>query len=196
MLIVNDGDDATVNQTVGTAVATLPLSNLQLYSNSRIFRSTDIAQVQFTYTWVQPRILSGVSLWRHSMSDTSTWRVELFEDVGMTTLIEDSLIMPAVQQKALGELEFLIDPLVSDGSDARFQSSDFWFNDCLVGAMRITLADTNNIKGHIDVTRIYVGRAQQPKVNFSFGHALGWLSTTKKKRTSGGTLYAKKTSKA
>lgn len=192
MLIVNDGDEAVVAQTIGTAVATLPLANLQLYSNSRVFRSTDIAQVQFTYKWVQPRILSGVSLWRHNMSDTSTWRIELFEDVAMTTLIKDSLVIPAVQQKTLGELEFLIDPLVSSVSDARFQSSDFWFDSCLIGAMRITLVDVDNTIGHIDVTRIYVGRALQPSTNFSYGHSLGWLSSTKKKRTSGGSLYAKK----
>lgn len=192
MLIVNDGDDATVNQTIGSAVPTLPIENIQLYSNSRIFRSIDIDQVQFTYTWVQPRILSGVSLWRHNMSDTATWRVELFEDVAMTTLIKDSLAIPAIQQKTLGELEFLIDPLVSDVSDSRFQSSDYWFDDCLVGAMRITLIDVDNPKSHIDVSRIYVGRALQPSINFSYGHSLGWLSTTKKKRTSGGTLYAKK----
>lgn len=192
MLIVNDGDDAVVNQTIGSAIPTLPLTNLQRYSNSRIFRSTNINQVQFTYKWVQPRILSGVSLWRHNMSDTATWRVELFEDMAMTVLLKDSLVMPAVQQKALGELEFLIDPLVSDVSDARFQSSDFWFDDNLIGAMRITLVDVDNSVGHIDVTRIYVGRALQPSVNFSYGHSLGWLSATKKKRTSGGTLYAKK----
>ncbi len=192
MLIVNDGDEADVNQTIGTAVTTLPLSNLQIYTNSRLFRSNDIAKVQFTYTWIQPRILSGISLWRHNMSDTSTWRVELFEDIAMTKLIIDSLDMPAIQQKALGELEFLIDPLVSDVGEGRFQSSDYWFDDCLISAMRVTLIDPNNTQGHIDVTRIYVGRALQPSINFSYGHSIGWLSTTKKKRTSGGTLYAKK----
>jgi len=192
MIIVNDGDDASLSQTIGSEIATLPLSNLQVYSNSRLFRSANIAQVQFVYSWVQPRILSGVALWRHNMSDTATWRVELFSDIAMTNLVKDSLVVPSVQQKALGELEFLIDPLVSDVNDARFQSSDFWFNDCLVSAMRITLVDVDNAFGHIDVTRIYAGRALQPTINFSYGHSIGWLSSTKKKRTAGGTLYAKK----
>jgi hypothetical protein len=192
MLIVNEGDEAVVDQTIGRTLSSLPVTNLQRYSNSRIFRSPDVEHVELTYVWAQPRLLSGVSLWRHNMSDTATWRVELFEDIAMTILLNDSLIMPAVRQKALGELEFLIDPLVSAVSDARFQSSDYWFEDNLVGAMRITLIDVDNSVGHIDVTRIYVGRALQPNVNFSYGHSLGWLSATKKKRTNGGTLYARK----
>lgn len=192
MLIVNDADEATITQSTGTAVATLPLSNVQLYSNSRVFRTTDINQVVLALTWTEPKVLSGVSLWRHTLSIAGTWRVEVFADIAMTQLLKDSTTLQAVKQKALGEIDWIIDPLVSAVDDNKYQGSDFWFDDVAAQAVRITLIDPTNINGFFDVTRLYVGRALQPNINFSYGHTFGWASKAEKKRTAGGTAFAKK----
>lgn len=192
MLMVNDADTATLSQTIGTEVATLPLSNVQLPSNSRTFRTMDHAQVQIVMTWASPVLLSGVVLNRINVSDGATWRVEVFSDVAMTSLIHDSLVLQAVEQKSLGELEFLIDPLVSAVVSMKITACDHWFESGIAQAVRITIIDANNSNGFIDVGRIFAGRALQPKVNFSYGHKSGWISQTEKRRTSGGSVHVKK----
>lgn len=192
MIIVNEADDATISQSIGTAFSTLPLTHVQLYSNSRVFRSPDINQVQFSLTWTVPKILSGFALWRHNMSSSSTWRIEVFADQAMTQLMYDSNTLQAVEQKAIGELDWLIDPLVSAAVESRYQSSDHWFDDIAAQAVRVTINDPDNEKGFIDITRIYVGRAIQPAINFSYGHSFGWLSQAQAKRTAGGTRFNKK----
>jgi len=192
MLIVNDADKAVINQTIGTEIATLPLSNVQKYSNSRVFRTMDIAQTQFTMKWIEPVIMSGVVLWRNNFSNSATWHIEIFSDEAMTTLLYDSLVLPAVEQKTLGEIDWLIDPLVASVVDMKLRACDHWFDDISVQAMRITLVDPDNEHGFIDIGRIYAGRALQPRFNFSYGHKSGWKSQTKQKRTSGGSGFAKK----
>ncbi|OUR62063.1 hypothetical protein A9Q74_06335 [Colwellia sp. 39_35_sub15_T18] len=192
MLMVNDADTAALSLATGSEVATLPLTNVQLPSNSRTFRSLDIAQVQIVMTWQNPVLLSGVALNRINVSDGATWRVEVFSDVAMTTLIHDSLVLQAVQQKNLGELEFLIDPLVSAVVSMKITACDYWFESGIAQAVRITIIDVNNANGFIDIGRIFAGRALQPKINFSYGHKSGWISQTEKRRTAGGSVHAKK----
>lgn len=192
MLMVNDADTALITQSIGSEVATLPLSNVQNPSNSRTFRTLDVAQTQLVMTWQEPKLISGVVLNRINISTTGTWRVELFSDVAMTILLQDSLVMQAVEQKSLGELDWLIDPLVSAVVQMKIRACNYWFDDIAVQAVRITIVDADNEYGFIDISRIYAGRALQPSVNFSYGHKAGWISQTQKKRTAGGSVYAKK----
>lgn len=192
MLMVNDADTATIVQSIGSEVATLPLSNVQNPSNARTFRSVDFAQVQLVMTWQEPVLMSGVVLNRINVSTTGTWRVELFSDIAMTVLLKDSLVMQAVEQKSLGEIDWLIDPLVSAVVEMKIRACNYWFDDVAVQAVRITVVDADNEYGFVDIGRIYAGRALQPSVNFSYGHKAGWISQTQKKRTAGGSVYAKK----
>jgi len=201
MLIVNDFDDAELSLIAGGEVGSLPLSHLQVYSNSRHYRSTNTNEVQLTLTWQQPRILSGCALRRHNMSSSSTWRIEVFKDTALTDVGYDSNNLwptgkPAIEQKTLGELEWLVDPLVAKAVDAKYQDSDIWFDTQLAHGVRITLNDPDNVPGFIDLSRIYIGRALQPRVNFSYGHTMGWLANpNKKKRSMGGTAFGKKAAK-
>jgi hypothetical protein len=191
LLMVNDADDASLSLNIGNEISTLPLVNLQTYGNAKLFRCYEVAKVQFTYVWDELRALSGVCLNRHNMSVTGTWRIEIFSDAGMTDLLLDSTAILAVDQKQLGELEFLIDPLVAKAFATRFQSSEYYFDVQLAQAMRITLVDPDNEYGFIDVTRLYAGKALNPQVNFSYGHSLGLTSNAKPKRSAGGGVYVK-----
>jgi len=198
-LMVNDADDAVINQTKGTEVSTLPLTNLQWYSNSNVFRSTDTSEVQFTLVFPDPRILSGIVLRRHNISQAGTWRIEIFSDQAMTNRIYDSTAanggeeLLAIEQKTLGELEWVVDMIVSPVLGGRYHDSDHWFDDMLGLAIRITVKDPENTLGFFDITRIYAGRALQPEINFSYGHKFGWLGKTNQKRTAGGSVFGKKT---
>lgn len=195
MLMVNDADTATITQTIGDEVATLPVTNVQNPSNSRVFRTMDIVQTQLLMTWPTPILMSGIALNRINMSNSGTWHVEVFSDIAMTNLVHDSLIKQVAEQKMLGEVEFFLDNLVPSVVEMKLRACDHWFEDVVTQAVRITLVDVNNEFGFIDISRIYAGIALQPKVNFSYGHKSGWISSTKQRRTNGGSVHAKKRAK-
>jgi len=194
MIIVNDADKANLSLSVGSEVASLPLTNVQNNLNSRVFRTADVAQVQIAMTFDEPTILSGLVLWRHNLSDAATWQIELFSDVAMTQPITDgdSGELQAVEQKTLGEHDWLLDTLVSAVVNTKLRASNHWFSSEAVQAVRITVKDPLNDYGFIDIGRIYSGIVLQPLVNFSYGHSLGWASQSQKKTTAGGSTFSKK----
>jgi len=195
MLIINDANEAVLSQTVGNEVNTLPLANVKLNSHARTFRSLNHEHVQIVMHWQAPVMLSGLVLDHINASDTATWHVELFDDVGMSVKVYDSLVMPIVEQKTLGELEWLVDPLISKVVKTVTPSCEQWFDDVYASAVRITIKDPLNTDGFIDIRRIFAGRALQPRVNFSFGYKVGWIGQSQQRRTAGGGVHTKRNSR-
>ncbi len=194
MLMKNLWDSASASVTTGDAVSTLPLVHSQRYGRSLTTgitpNETGLSVIEFNLAELS--LVNGLVLYRHWLSNGAQWRLQLFEDLNCSgTELFDSGLVDAVPTKALGELNWLVDPLVSSAFDNwPFKFSQFWFDDCFAFSGRITLQDTEARDGIHEFDRVYLGRAFQPKVNFNYNSEFAWQQNTQQKQTAAGSVYA------
>jgi len=183
-------DESTLNLATGTTEITgLELSNTQLYSNSEIFRTPTLINAQLNMFFSEISFVSGLVLWRHNLSATATlqWRGYASSDLSGTPVF-DSGVVNAIDIKNLGEMNFGIEPLganIYDNSAFTSRFTELWlknnneqFEPVAVQSQSIVINDPDNLDGYIDLTRIYNGLAQSPKVNFSYGAKLSFEATS------------------
>lgn len=193
LLVDNYYDQATLALSTGTEAGEMLLSNTQQYGNEMRFVSTDFNQVVITGNFDIAKLLSGFVLYRHNLSNTATFQLEIFDDLNQVGVkVYDSLTTPAVQQRNYDEWDWRIEKLVSSPFDnwaVRF--SQLWFAEVFGLSFRITINDPDNEAGEIEVTRIYMGRTFSPSRNFNWGQKTQVKSNSKQVRTDGASLYTK-----
>lgn len=194
MLIDNLWDVAIPSIETGGAVASLPLSNSQTYGRSKTSAITPDGAgnsvIEFDCPFLS--LASGIVLYRHWLSDVAQWRVELFDELGQTgNMVYDSTLTDCTLTKTLGDLDWLVDPLVSsvfDGWPHKF--SQLWFPGVFFQSGRITIIDEDARDGLHEFDRIYLGQAFSPTYNFSYGHSHQWLSTAEQRKTAAGSTFS------
>lgn len=195
MLMVNQWDRAAVSVTTGTPVTNLPLTNSQRYGRSLTAGITPDATGKSVIEFSMPEfnLISGLVLYRHWLSNSATWRVELFEGENCTgNKLHDTGTQEAVPTKNLGELLWLADPLVATIFEGwPFKYSQLWLDEPVFAwSGRITLVDSGSRDGIHEFDRVYLGQTVQPLVNFNYGHQHQWQSNQQLKRSVAGSLYA------
>lgn len=194
MLVVNDFDEASVELVTGSAVATLPVTNLQFYNNSRIFRVTSTEFV-LKGDFTNIRLITALVLWRHNWTAAAKFRLELFGNADQTgSTVFDSGWVDALPQTTYGEWDWRLQPVVSsllDGWATKY--SQLWFGDVFASSYRLTVQDPLNESGQLDLTRIYMGRHYSPDVNFSWGSTFAFGSNETQQRTDDGGLFSNAT---
>lgn len=188
-IIVNAADEATLTASPAVA-ATLPVTNLQLQSRAKAMRTTSTADQQILGTWTSAQVLSAVVLWRHNLTSAATWRLELFDAASQAgNTVYDSGAVVAAPPKALGDLEWGVDPLgasVFTGWELAY--SDLWFTPVVALSFRLTISDATNPAGYFQASRLLLGRYLETETGQSFGYRLTWEEATTLERTDGGTL--------
>ena len=194
MLVINDFDKATVALTTGAVVATLPATNLQLYNNSRIFRSTSLSIV-LAGNFEDIRLISALVLWRHNITAAGTVRLQLYANANQTgAVVYDSGAIGALPQTAFGDWDWRIQPVVSSAFDSwATKYTQLWFDGVFARSYKITIADAVNPDNRIDITRIYMGRHFSPAVNFNYGNPWSFDSKEEPLRTDDGGLFGNAT---
>jgi hypothetical protein len=164
--------------------------NLQDPTRARVVCSTSTASQQILGDFDADTLVNSLVLWRHNLSNQATWRIELFDEVGQAgNLVYDSEVLPAINIKALNDLDWGVEPLgASAFTDWALAYSVLWFAWTAARSFRLTLSDPLNSDGYIEASRLIVGRYFEPKYNASFGSALAWVDTSTHSRTAGGTL--------
>lgn len=192
MMIVNEFDGATLSLESGTIAPSLPVNNLQTYNNSRRLRTTSTDFV-LVGDFDDITLCTGIVLWRHNFTAAATLRVELFGGAGQSgDLIFDSGVIDALPQSAWTDWDWRVDPLVNSAfQDTDTQYSQIWFGEFFVRSFRISVSDTANPAGYLDLTRIYMGRHFSPSVNFSWGSQLSFGSADDQLRTDDAGLFGK-----
>lgn len=193
MLMKNLWDECTLSVTTGSAIPSLPLTNSQKYGRSLtagITPASGVSVVMFNLDALT--LVNGLVLYRHWLSNGATWRVELFEGPNCSGgLLFDSGVMDAIPTKALGELDWLVDPLVSSAFDTwPFKFSQLWFGETFALSGRITIQDENSRDAIHEFDRVYLGQAFQPSVNFSWGTEFAWQTTAAQKQSAAGSVFA------
>lgn len=190
MLIVNEFDSASVALTSGVLIPSLPPSHMQIYNNSRVFRSQSLNLV-LQGDFADIRLISAFVLWRHNLTAAATVRLELFSESNQTgTRVYDSADQFALPQITYGDWDWRVQPVVAsafDGWATRY--SQLWFEPVFARSYRLTIRDPLNPAAYIDITRLYMGRHFSPAVNFSYGSQWGFDSAESQIRTDDGGLF-------
>lgn len=191
MVVINEFDSATVTQSAGTAVASLPAANMQMYNNSRIWRSLTVASSVLQGNFADIKLISALVLWRHNLTNAATIRLQLYASANQTgTVVYDSGEMPAVQQITFGDWDWRVQPVVASAlDDWAVRYSQLWFAAVFAASYKITIKDPLNSSGQLDATRIYMGRHFEPAVNFSYGRQWQLGSNAQQLRTDDGSLF-------
>lgn len=184
----NDGDAATLTASPAMS-GTLPVTNLQDSSRARVARTTSTAAQDIKGTWSVAKVISALALIRHNLTSSSTWRLRLYSDASWIALVYDSGNPVAVPPKALGDLEWGVDPLgASLFTGWALAFSSMWFTPVTAGSFILTLTDATNPAGYLEASRLFIGRYLEPSYNMEWGFRLAWNEATTQERTDGGTL--------
>lgn len=192
----NEWDSASLVLTKGAAAPALPLAHTQRYNNSRTFRTQGLEEVEIVFSLPDPRVLSGIVLWRHNLTTAARIRLELFDQDNATgSKVYDSGPFEAIEAKTLGDLQFGLEPLgATTFSDWDLAYSVKWFELVAAKSGRLTISDPANLDGFLEICRVYLGRSLEPVFNVDLGHVLKWRTQTKEARTAGGTIHTLETS--
>lgn len=193
MLMNNRWDECDLTATTGAVIPSLPLAHSQLYGRSKTVGITpDNGVSVIVFNLPALTLLNGLVLYRHWLSNGAKWQVELFDGANCTgALLFDSGLQDAIPTKNLGELDWLVDPLVASPFDVwPFRFSQLWFTETFALSGRITLQDDAARDGIHEFDRVYLGQALQPTVNFSWGSEFAWQTTASQKVTTAGSIFA------
>lgn len=177
-------DDATITSTPA-AVPGLGPDNLQVSDRGAVYRVLgDSATLQVDLP--SNARIGALVLWRHRLSTAANWRVRLYDEPALGgTLQYDSETTAAIPAKALGELDWGIDPL-----GAAIAGMDYSYmllpDDLVTRSIRIDIADPGAER--IEVGRLFGGGTLRPTFNFRWGQALAWERDTVRTRTAAGGL--------
>jgi hypothetical protein len=192
LLIKNDSDLATITAAAGTTLAaTLPITNVQKYNNSRVARFTSVASSIIKGDFASSKLINSIIIWRHNLTSAATWRIKLYDGAGQTgTLLYDSGDIKALVSKALNELDWGIDPLGANIFDnfGRIYSVLWTPEIYKTRSFSIELKDPSN--SFIDVARLYMGKYFSTEINAAYGMKNMWQDDTQQTRTSGASLWS------
>lgn len=170
-------------------VATLPETNLQNAYREQVARWTTIDAQSITLTWSGAKAVSCVCLYRNNFSSSATWRVRVYEDATLATVVYNSGYVDACAPVPLGNLVWGVDPLgKSLYSDWDYGVATLWFTAVLGGGVVIDIIDSENADGYCEASRLFVGSYFEPTCGVALGMNLAWKENTQQSRTEGGSL--------
>ena len=167
----------------GSWSAGLPLANLKDRLTTKVARSSNAlaASTQFDLDLGAQRNLRLFALLGSNLSAAATVRWRLYTDSGYAQLVHDTGALP-VSWAAL------------DAETLSGWRPDFWHvlpSTLTARYLRVSIVDTANPAGYIEVGRALVMPAWQPAVNIAYGNPLHYdHSATVIERALGGPRYA------
>jgi len=174
-----------------SAVPTLPIDNLKNPKRGRIARIPCDPAFEIKATWGGMGVyLSALSLLRCNFEPAATWRIQAYTAAAdWTGANVDTGVLTAIDEPTLGEMDFGVDPL---GSYDPFYAQKFtlaWLERTLTLSLKITVNDTGNSAGRIDISRAFGGDYFQVGWNLNWGFRLGWQDNSEIFETDGGSPH-------
>lgn len=188
----------TASLTAGSAVASLPASNVQNRQVTYKWRTDtlDSADTYIEADFTTPQPVSGVAIVGHNLGPDATIRVRIGNDPTFVTNLYDSGVIEAVQViEPFGSLPwglFHWGGKFSEDELATMTVNRFLVLPEMVSAryMRIDFVDEANGDGYLEVGRIICGPAVQPTVNMQYGWGEGWEDTSTHSYSRGGQTWS------
>lgn len=172
-----------------TATPTLPLDNLKNYQRGRIARIPANPAFEIKGTYGGDGIYASMAaLMRVNLEPAATWRFQGYSDAAWTNQVVDTTTLTAIDSATLGDLDWGVEPLGSGIFDPFYGQkwSLAWFARTLILSWKITITDTTNSEGVVDISRVWVGDYFELAYNPSFGMRMGWKENSEQWETDGG----------
>ena len=186
----NDFDAATLTSTPSAAV-NAPITNLQNGLRAKVSRMATVADPWvISAAWATARPISAVCLYKHNFTGTGTIRVQIYAEAAMVTELYNSGVLSLGNMVAWGTEQWGAFQWGGEGfSEWPASYYTLWFP-AVAGAMglKITINDSGNAAGFLEIGRVYTGAYWSPAVNISYGLQMAWVEQSKQIRTDGGSL--------
>lgn len=178
--------DAATFAAYGSWEASLPLTNIQNRTLSKVARSTDDANAstKLRFTLDTARIIGAVGIINHNLSTTAQYRYRVYSDSAYTTLAYDSGTLDVWPQMPYGTYEWedlrFWDLTITEEDRQLFTKTLIHIPSQSVSEQyyQIEFFDTSNPDGYVELGRIFIGANYQPIINMSLGASIGYESTT------------------
>lgn len=176
---------ATLAAVAGTTFnATLPLTNLKDRLRGKVARSSSsiASPVQFDITLSKANPIRIVAITDHNFSATATVTLSFGTTLGGTQLGTYASLPVWGQFYPPGAVEWQ-DPefwsLKMDPDDiaAYKRSPDMWLalpQTISPSYIRVSISDTANTDGYVEMGRVFCAPAFQPSINIEFGASISW----------------------
>lgn len=179
----------------GSFVAGFPVANMGVLPISQVARSSTAAaaDTKFQVTFTSSYPVRMLALIGHNASLGGTFRIKLYSDIGMTTLVKDT-----------GDLEFWprVYPVGTlEWGDPRFWSGKYSldqiasYNACTpvwldrlyqVRAIQVEITDTTNADGYVQIGVMEIATGWQFSLNPDVGAEYGFRARTRVQESIGG----------
>lgn len=189
-------DSATLSG--GSWISTLSLEHLKDRVQAKIARSTDtaLASTKFDIDLGDTNVIRALALVNHNFSLVAKVRIMASDAANFSTVIHDTdwiEVWPVVYSPESLEWE---DDNWWEGTykENEIEGYSWIFVSIMPGNIRarywrIEIDDTANGDGFVQIGRVFIGSAWQPDVNLSFGHTMGWETSTDISEALNGTEY-------
>jgi hypothetical protein len=184
----NRADEATL--TAGSAVATLPVTNLQ---DRQIVKPWRTATTQADFG--QPQTIGVVALIRHNFSQGSRWRLRVGDDPSFAGVAHDSgwvEVWPQIEEfGALPWGVFQWGGLVPQEVAAQITLSAHYLLPVPVVAqhLRLDVDDAGNPAGYLQAGRLVAGPAYRPSRDLLYGWSIGFEDPSVVSKSRGGQTW-------
>ncbi len=172
----------------GSWLAGLPLTNLQNRFLGVVARSSDDALTSTKFTGVlnaASRPVKLLALVNHNLSVSALYRLRVYSDPAMTALLYDTTWLPAWDATmTTNQLEWEDDNFWSGVPEGEDISGYTWTLPIIlptqhqVAGFLLEIDDTGNPDGYVEIGRLFLGAGWQPVKNMSYGHSLGYETST------------------
>lgn len=188
IIVENLADAATLTDSPAMHYAA-PAVNLQDQSREKVARTTGLSTQTIDVTLASARQISSVVIYRGNFTTAGLWRVKVYDTPAMGSLLYDSGDSYLAPPKALGDLDWGVDPLGASLFDGwGYVFAALWFATVTGSFIRITLSDPTNPDGYMEASRLFVGAYIEPSTMPWPGLSLQWRDSSSQSRTDGGTL--------
>lgn len=189
-------DDTALS--AGSWEATLPLTNLQNRTLGKVARSTDDAEASTKFDIAQTSDLNNrvIALVNHNMGLDATVRIYGATVSNFATTVYDS-----------GAID--VWPVVYLPDDLEWEDNNWWSGqyseeeregytwtfvhifptNINARYWRVTISDTTNADGYVQIGRVFLGPVWQPDANMAYGVDIGWSTDTQVQKARSGAQY-------
>ena len=187
ILFNNVADSATLTAT--TSATFFPTTNMQQDIKGKVWRSTSAISNVLTLSWSTSQSINCIVLPYTNLSNSATIKVTLFSGInGTGSTLYTSSTVPAISYSLpTWDISYTGVNAYSygGGSIARVYLPSTVAN---VQSIQITLVDSTNSQGYLEVARVLAGVYWSPKFNTDFGITIDLIDQSTHSRAQSGNI--------
>lgn len=188
IVVLSPADSDAATMAAGSALASLPVANLQAMQPKKVWRS-ETTETYVTVSFASAVAANMLAVVGHNLSDAGVIRVRGADSLANTTA------SPAVDTG--WESAWPVTGKPADAYWPRYLSALLWSNDALYQYWRVDFADPSVAATYIEAGRLMLGRYWQPTINFDLGGTpLGFASKDVQTETDYGEFFTDRRSRS